>query len=66
MVRSFDADLSASGPLALVFGEGSTAHLTGATAPVFREPAEQRWWQVTLGDAASWTTSVRVDQITRV
>jgi hypothetical protein len=34
------ADLSGSGPLIFVFGVGWwTAHLTGATAPVFRGPA---------------------------
>jgi hypothetical protein len=33
------ADLSGSGPLIFVFGVGWwTAHLTGATAPVFRGP----------------------------
>jgi hypothetical protein len=62
------ADLSASGPLVFVFGDGfTTAHLTGATTPVFRGPADLRWWHVTLGDdAASWTMDVRVDQITGV
>ena len=62
------ADLSGSGPLIFVFGVGWwTAHLTGATAPVFRGPADQRWWHVHLGDdAASWTMSVRVDEITGI
>jgi len=62
------ADLSASGPLIFVFGDGfTTAHLTGTTTPVFRGPADQRWWHVTLGDdSASWTMDVRVDQITGV
>jgi len=62
------ADLSESGPLIFVFGVGWwTAHLTGATAPVFRGPADRRWWHVELGDdAASWTMDVRVDEITGV
>jgi putative heme iron utilization protein len=62
------ADLSASGPLVFVFGDGfTTAHLTGATTPVFRGPAERRWWHVELGDdAASWIMDVRVDEITGV
>ena len=59
-------DLSESGPVIFVFGVGWwTAHLTGATAPVFRGPAGRRWWHVHLGDdAASWTMDVRVDEIT--
>jgi putative heme iron utilization protein len=62
------ADLSASGPLVFVFGDGSTtAHLVGTTTPVFRGPADLRWWHVTLGDdTASWTMDVRVDQIAGV
>ncbi len=62
------ADLSGSGLLVFVFGVGWwTAHLTGATVPVFRGPADRRWWHVKLGDdAASWTMSVRVDEITGV
>jgi hypothetical protein len=62
------ADLSESGLLIFVFGDGlSTAHLAGATAPVFRGPADRRWWHVDLGDGpASWTMSVRVDEITGV
>ena len=37
------ADLSESGPLVFVFGDGfSTAHLMGATTPVFRGPADRR------------------------
>ena len=57
------ADLSASGQLVFVFGVGWwTAHLTGVTTPVFRGPADRRWWHVELGDdTASWTMSVRVD-----
>ena len=62
------ADLSGSGPLIFVFGVGWwTAHLTGATAPVLRGPADRRWWHVNLGDEmASWTMDVRVDEITGV
>jgi putative heme iron utilization protein len=62
------ADLSESGPLVFVFGDGlSTAHLKGVTTPLFRGPADRRWWHVELGDeAASWTLSVRVDEITGV
>jgi hypothetical protein len=61
-------DLSASGPLVFVFGDGlSTAHLRGVTTPLFRGPADRRWWHVELGDeAASWTMSVRIDEITGV
>jgi hypothetical protein len=62
------ADLSAAGPFVFVFGVGWwTAHLTGTTAPVFRGPADRRWWHVDVGDdAASWTMSVRVDEISGV
>ena len=62
------ADLSASGELIFVFGDGfTTAHLAGTTAPLFRGPAGHRWWHVTLGDGAvSWTMDVRVDEITGV
>ena len=62
------AGLSESGQLVFVFGDGlSTAHLTGVTTPVFRGPADRRWWHVELGDdAAKRTMSVRVDEITRV
>ena len=62
------ADLSGSGLLVFVFGIGWwTAHLTGTTAPVFRGPAERRWWHVELGDgAANWIMDVRVDEITGV
>ena len=62
------ADLSGSGPLVFVLGIGWwTAHLAGATAPVFRGPADRRWWQVKLGDdAASWSMDVRVDEISGV
>ena len=62
------ADLSGSGLLALVFGVGWwAAHLKGVTTPLFRGPADRRWWHVELGDdAASWTMDVRVDEITCV
>jgi hypothetical protein len=62
------AELSESGLLVFVFGAGwCTAHLTGTTTPVFRGPADRRWWRVQLGDdAASWTMDVRVDEITGV
>ena len=61
-------DLSGSGPLVFVFGDGFTAaHLKGVTTPLFRGPAGRRWWHVHLGDdAASWTMDVRVDEITGV
>jgi putative heme iron utilization protein len=61
-------DLSESGLLVFVFGVGWwTAHLTGTTTPVFRGPADRRWWHVELGDgAASWIMDVRVDEITAV
>jgi putative heme iron utilization protein len=62
------ADLSESGPLIFVFGDGwCTAHLTGTTAPAFRGPADRRWWHVELGeDAAKWIMDVRIDEITGV
>jgi hypothetical protein len=62
------ADLSGSGLLVFVFSDGlSTAHLKGVTTPLFRGPADRRWWHVELGDeAASWTMDVRVDEITGV
>jgi hypothetical protein len=62
------ADLSKSGQLVFVFGDGfTTAHLKGVTTPLFRGPADRRWWHVELGDdRASWTMDVRVDEITGV
>jgi hypothetical protein len=62
------ADLSRSGLLVFVFGDGwCTAHLAGVTVPVFRGPADRRWWHVELGDdAAKWVMDVRVDEITGV
>jgi hypothetical protein len=61
-------ELPESGLLVFVFGVGWwTAHLTGATAPVFRGPADRRWWHVELGDgAANGSMDVRVDEITGV
>jgi hypothetical protein len=61
-------ELPGSGLLVFVFGVGWwTAHLTGVTAPVFRGPADRRWWHVELGDgAASSSMDVRVDEITGV
>jgi hypothetical protein len=62
------ADLSGSGPLVFVFGDGfSTAHLLGVTTPLFRGPVDRRWWHVELGDdAANWIMDVRVDEVTGV
>ncbi len=62
------ADLSESGQLIFVFGVGWwTGHLTGAATPVFRGPADRRWWHVDLGTgAASSIMDVRVDEISGV
>ena len=63
------AELSGSGLQGVfVFGvDCQLAHLAGATTPLFRGPADRRWWHVVLGDdAASWTMDVRVDEITGV
>jgi putative heme iron utilization protein len=62
------ADLSESGPLVFVFGDGlTTAHLAGVTTPQFGGPADRRWWHVELGDdTARWTMSVRVDEVAGV
>ena len=44
-----------------------TAHLTGAARPLFRGPADRRWWHAELGgDAASRIMDVRVDEVTGV
>ena len=63
------ADLSGSG-LQEVFVFGVDCHLaplTGVTTPLFRGPADQRWWHVELGDdAASRTMDIRVDEVTGV
>ena len=48
------ADLSGSGSLVFVFGDGfTTMHLVGRTKPLFRGPADRRWWHVELGDDAT-------------
>jgi putative heme iron utilization protein len=62
------ADLPGSGLLAFVFGVGWwVAHLKGAATPLFRGPADRRWWHLDLGDdAGSLTMDVRVDEITGV
>ena len=62
------ADLSKSGQLVFVFGDGfTTAHLKGVTTPLFRGPVDRRWWHVELGDdAANWIMDVRVDEVTGV
>jgi putative heme iron utilization protein len=62
------AELLESGLLVFVFGVGWwTAHLTGATTPIFRGTTDRRWWHVELGDeAARWSMDVRVDEITAV
>ena len=67
-LERLSAELSGSGRLVFVFGVGWwTAHLLGATTPLFRGPADRRWWHVDLGDdTASWTMDVRVDEITGV
>lgn len=61
-------DLSASGPIIFVFGNGmSTTHLVGSTRPLFRGPSDRRWWHVEHGDPASkWGLDVRLDQVERV
>ena len=61
-------ELSESGLLVFVFGTGLvTAHLTGSTRPLFRGPADRRWWHIELGDdAANWIMDVRVDEITGI
>ena len=60
------AELSGPG-LQGVFDFGVDCHLAGVTSPVFRGPADRRWWHVVLGDgAASRTMDVRVDEITGV
>ena len=61
-------DLSSTGSVVFVFGTGSlTTHLRGRTRPVFRGPADRRWWHVEHGDADSnWILSVRLDQVEAV
>ena len=67
-LANWNAYLSESGLLVFVFGDGlSTAHLAGVATPLFRGPADRRWWHVDLGDdTAKWTMDVRVDEITGV
>ena len=46
---------------------GGSRTSPGVTTPLFRQPADRRWWHVGLGDdTASWTMDVRVDEITGV
>jgi hypothetical protein len=63
------AELSGPG-LQGVFACGVDCHLAplaGATTPLFRGPADRRWWHLELGDdAASQTIDVRVDEVTGV
>jgi hypothetical protein len=61
-------DLSASGPVVFVFGNGYLAtHLVGETRPVFRGPSERRWWHIAHGEPESkWVLDVRLDQVERV
>ena len=51
-----------------VFGvDCHLAHLADVTTPVFRGPADRRWWHFELGDdAANRTIDVRVDEVTGV
>jgi hypothetical protein len=63
------AELSGSGRQGIfVFGvDCHLAHLAGATTPLFRGPADRRWWHVVLGDdAGNRTVDVRVDEVTGV
>ena len=63
------ADLSESGLQGVfVFGvDCHLAHLAGTTTPLFRGPADRRWWHVELGDdAANRTIDMRVDDVTGV
>jgi hypothetical protein len=63
------AELSASGLQGVfVFGvDCQLAHLAEAATPLFRGPADRRWWHVALGDdAGNRTVDVRVDEVTGV
>jgi hypothetical protein len=63
------AELSGSGLQGVfVFGvDCHLAHLADVTTPVFRGPADRRWWHFELGDdAASPTIDVQVDEVTGV
>ena len=56
------ADLSATAAAGFVFSAGAgwcTAHLTGVTTPLFRGPADRRWWHVELGDETASCDNVR-------
>jgi len=63
------ADMSGPG-LQGVFAFGvdcHLAHLADVTTPVFRGPADRRWWHFELGDdAVSRTIDVRVGEVTGV
>ena len=62
-------ELSGSGLQGVfVFGvDCHLAHLADVTTPVFRGPADRRWWHFDLGDdAVSRTIDVRVDGVTGV
>jgi hypothetical protein len=61
-------ELSNTGSVVFVFGTGSlTTHLRGRTSPVFRGPADRRWWHVEHGAADStWGLDVRLDQVEAV
>ena len=60
------AELSGSG-LQGVFDFGVDCHLASVTTPVFRGPADRRWWHAVLGDdAVSPTIDIRVDEVTGV
>ena len=63
------AELSGSGLQGVfVFGvDCHLAHLADVTTPVFRGPADRRWWHFELSDdAASRTIDVQVDEVTGV
>jgi hypothetical protein len=55
------AELSESGRLVFVFGDGwCTAHLVGAATPEFGGPADRRWW----GGVSNSATTRRARQCT--
>jgi hypothetical protein len=62
------ADLCATGSAVFVFGVGwLTTHLRGHVKPVFRGPAERRWWHVEHGvKHSNWILDVRLDQVEAV
>jgi hypothetical protein len=64
-------DLSGTGLVAFVFGTSSsgslTTHLVGRTRPVFRGPADERWWHVEHGaDDSKWGLDVRLYHVEAV